>query len=175
MSKNKKKPSLSIDTSSIFSNDPSSPSLCQLQNAVLNPHNGYEVVVCGDRQLAGYDTRTNGNSFRMKGHAHESTVRAIDYNPNKPYHIATGGDDSLVRIWDSRNLTHHLMEIKQHTHWVWDVAFNKLQDQLLLTSSSDTLVSLYNTISVSSASYLENEDSSGSDEDDGSDDYDSYR
>jgi WD40 repeat protein len=111
----------------------------------------------------------------MKGHAHESTVRAIDYNPNKPYHIATGGDDSLVRIWDSRNLTHHLMEIKQHTHWVWDVAFNKLQDQLLLTSSSDTLVSLYNTISVSSASYLENEDSSGSDEDDGSDDYDSYR
>lgn len=37
------------------------------------------------------------------------------------------------------------------------MAFNKFHDQLLLTSSSDTLVNLQNVISVSSASYLEHE------------------
>lgn len=56
-----------------------------------------------------------------------------------------------------------------HSHWIWSVAFNSLQDQLLLTSSSDNLVNLHNVVSVSAASYL---DGSSEDEEDGqSDDY----
>lgn len=57
-----------------------------------------------------------------------------------------------------------------HTHWIWSVAFNNLQDQLLLTSSSDTLVNLHNVVSVSSASYLDS--STEEEEEDGlSDEY----
>lgn len=116
--------------------------------------------------LSGWDLRSGKNSF-LKSNAHKSTIRAVDCNPNKPYHVVTGGDDAQVHIWDVRQLNEPILNVGEgsHTHWIWSVAFNKLQDQLLLTSSSDTLVNLHNVVSVSSASYL---DSSSEEEEDGS-------
>lgn len=69
-----------------------------------------------------------------------------------------------------RHLKEPILNVNEnsHSHWIWSVAFNSLQDQLLLTSSSDTLVNLHNVVSVSAASYL---DSSSEDEDSQSDDY----
>ena len=31
-----------------------------------------------------------------------STIRSLDYNPNKQYYLATGGDDGSLMIWDYR-------------------------------------------------------------------------
>lgn len=150
-----------MDVSSAFSTDPNSPSLRQLQNAVWNPHQP-EIITVGDRTLSGWDLRSGEKSF-SRADTHKSTIRTVDYNPNKPYCVATGGDDAMVNIWDVRQITQPVMVVEGHSHWVWSVAFNYLQDQLLLTSSSDTLVNLHNVVSVSSASYL---DSSSEDEDD---------
>lgn len=112
--------------------------------------------------------RSGQSSFALPCHHNSnSLLRAVDYNPNKPYHIATGGDDASVHLWDVRYLDKPLMKVEGHTHWVWSVAFNPSQDQLLLTSSSDTLVNLQNVVSVSSASYL---DVSSDDEDEGQSD-----
>jgi WD40 repeat protein len=36
--------------------------------------------------------------------AHESYLIDLDYNPNKPYHMITGGDDGFIRVWDSRQV-----------------------------------------------------------------------
>ncbi|GAN04269.1 protein TSSC1 [Mucor ambiguus] len=152
--------SLTVDVSPTFSTDTNSPSLRQLQNAVWNPHQP-EIVTVGDRTLSGWDLRSGKSSF-CKADTHKSTIRAVDYNPNKPYCVVTGGDDAMVNIWDVRQLSQPIMVVEGHSHWVWSVAFNRLQDQLLLTSGSDTLVNLHNVVSVSSASYL---DSSSEDED----------
>jgi WD40 repeat protein len=152
---------LSIDTKSIFKDGIDVAYMRQLENIVWNPHQP-EVVTVGGNNLSGWDLRSGKTSFQ-RDEAHKSTIRAVDYNPNKPYHIVTGGDDALVHIWDARHLKEPLINIESHTHWVWSVAFNQLQDQLLLSSGSDTLVNLHNTISVSSASYLE--DSSDDDDD----------
>ncbi|KAI8992336.1 WD40-repeat-containing domain protein [Pilobolus umbonatus] len=141
---------LDIDVQSTMTTD--SFSLHQLQNAVYTPHQP-EIVTVGDRSLSGWDLRSGECSFLRKD-AHESTIRAVDYNQNKPFHVVTGGDDANVLLWDVRHLDEPLMKITGHTHWVWSVAFNHLQDQLLLTSSSDTLVNLHNVISVSAAAYL---------------------
>ncbi|KAI9493950.1 WD40-repeat-containing domain protein [Zychaea mexicana] len=130
-----------------------------LQNASWNPHNRESIVTTAGRDLAGWDLRSGKNEFIRKG-AHQSTIRAVDCNANKPYHVATGGDDAQVRIWDVRQLAEPLMVVEGHTHWVWSVAFNKFHDQLLLTSGSDTVVNLHNVVSVSSASYLGNLSSS---------------
>lgn len=156
---------LTIDTSSIFK-ESNSPALKQLQNAVWNPHQA-EIVTVGGCNLSGWDLRSGKNSFD-RADAHKSTIRAVDYNPNKPYHVVTGGDDAQVYIWDVRQIKEPILDIhSSHTHWVWSVAFNKLQDQLLLTSSSDTQVNLHNVVSVSSASYLDSS-SEEEDEDEGS-------
>ena len=85
-------------------------------------------------------------------------MRAVDINPNRPYHVVTGGDDALAHLWDVRQLDQPLMTMEGHSHWIWSVAFNPLQDQLLLTSSSDTLVNLHNVVSLSSATYDDNQE-----------------
>ncbi|KAI7853632.1 WD40-repeat-containing domain protein [Circinella umbellata] len=137
-------------TIKVLSNEEEDP---WLQNAAWNPHNKESIVTTAGRDLAGWDLRSGKNEFNRKM-AHQSTIRAVDCNANKPYHVATGGDDAKVRIWDVRQLDEPVMMVEGHTHWIWSVAFNKFHDQLLLTSGSDTVVNLHNVVSVSSASYL---------------------
>ncbi|KAI9320494.1 WD40-repeat-containing domain protein [Dichotomocladium elegans] len=142
-----------------------------LQNAAWNPHNRESIVTAAGDTMAGWDLRSGQNEFIRSG-AHKGTIRAVDYNANKPYCVATGGDDAQVRIWDVRHLDEPLMVVEGHTHWVWCVAFNKFHDQLLLTSGSDTLVNLHNIVSVSSASYIDTSDEN--EEDDMPHDEDDY-
>ncbi|KAJ2808974.1 Protein tssc1 [Coemansia guatemalensis] len=92
-------------------------------------------------------------------YAHSGKVRSLDYNPNLPYILATGGDDGSVRIWDTRNPSSELMSIDNHTHWIYSVAFNPNHDQLLLSAGGDGLVNLESTVSVSSAQLITNADS----------------
>jgi WD40 repeat protein len=83
--------------------------------------------------------------------AHSILARDLDFNPNKQYQLATGGDDCKTKIWDIRSPKNHILEIVRHTHWVWNVNYNRFHDQLLLTSGSDCNVNLESIVSVSSA------------------------
>ncbi|KAJ2517819.1 Protein tssc1 [Coemansia sp. RSA 1939] len=83
--------------------------------------------------------------------AHSAKIRALNYNPNLPYILASGGDDGAVRIWDLRNPATALLELANHSHWVYSVEFNPNHDQLLLSAGSDGLVNLESAVSVSSA------------------------
>ena len=49
--------------------------------------------------------------------AHEINVRSVDYNHNKPNTIVSGGDDCMIRIWDTRNTKSPLKEVSDHSHW----------------------------------------------------------
>ncbi len=49
--------------------------------------------------------------------SHDINVRSIDYNHNKPNMLVSGGDDGLVRIWDTRNTKAPLKELSDHSHW----------------------------------------------------------
>jgi WD40 repeat protein len=77
-------------------------------------------------------------------------VRTVDFNPNKPYSLATGGDDGCIKFWDTRSCNEPLKILEQHTHWVWSVRYNHFHDQLLLSSGSDSKVCLHNVTSLSS-------------------------
>ncbi|ORE11971.1 WD40 repeat-like protein [Rhizopus microsporus var. microsporus] len=145
-----------IDASSMFSAGSDAPSLKLLQNAVWNPHDP-QIIAVGGNCVAGWDIRSGQNSFKILN-AHQSTVRAVDYNPNKRHHLATGSDDALVHLWDVRQLEKPLMTLEGNSHWIWSVAFNPLQDQLLLASGSDGLVHLHNVYSISSAATMEEEE-----------------
>ncbi|KAJ3357637.1 Protein tssc1 [Entophlyctis luteolus] len=115
-----------------------------------NPHNSDVVCLAVGADVLLYDLRASPNESVRIPFAHDQCVRDLDHNPNKPYHIATGGNDGRVRIWDTRNCKMPLKDITHHTHWVWSVDYNRFHDQLILSSGSDCLVNLHNVVSVSS-------------------------
>lgn len=83
--------------------------------------------------------------------AHSQPVRDLDANPNKAFHLATAGDDCLLKIWDVRgNVKEPVFSRSDHMHWIFSVSFNKFHDQLLLTCSSDGKVLLTCASSCSS-------------------------
>ncbi len=49
--------------------------------------------------------------------AHLRNILDLDVNPNKPYQIATGGKDCLVKFWDVRKTSAPIIVLSGHTHW----------------------------------------------------------
>ncbi|MFY7927897.1 MAG: WD40 repeat domain-containing protein [Oligoflexus sp.] len=80
--------------------------------------------------------------------AHYQLVRDIDINGNQPYYFVSGGDDCKVKFWDSRNTSQPLKTLAQHSHWVAQVKYNQYRDALLITSSTDWMVNLWNIPSL---------------------------
>ncbi|GJJ71362.1 EARP and GARP complex-interacting protein 1 [Entomortierella parvispora] len=120
----------------------------KFSSAVMNPH-AQEVVAVYGRSIQGWNLSSLKPTFTIQD-SQSALIRCLDYNPNKPFQIATGGDDGKVRIWDVRETTTGpIMTIQDHTHWVWSVAYNKFHDQLVLTSSSDCQVNLQSIVSIS--------------------------
>ena len=49
--------------------------------------------------------------------AHDMCVRDVDYNPNKPFYLVTGGDDCLIKFWDFRKESEPVKTLSEHSHW----------------------------------------------------------
>ena len=94
-----------------------------------------------------------------------NTVLDMDFNPNKPYVMATAGQDGLVQFWDLRAAKQPLTVCRGgHSHWVQSVQYNPFHDQLVLSSGTDSICNLWRISSISSAPLmtLEDEDVGGS-------------
>ena len=50
-------------------------------------------------------------------YAHKGPITSIAYNPHRPHHLATAGQDRFVRLWDLRQPITPLAEFRDHTHW----------------------------------------------------------
>ena len=134
-----------------------------------DPHHANEVAAAVDGSVLCFDLRS-----RERSHAVERAVfgngaagaglcvRALSYNPNKPWFIATGGDDFRVRCWDLRKASGGPVKtLEGHSHWVTGVAFNPFHDQLLLSCGSDAQTNLWRVSSISSAPLLELDEAEG--------------
>jgi EARP and GARP complex-interacting protein 1 len=76
------------------------------------------VAVAHDAAISIWDTRS-GEQTRMIERAVPSgcCVRSLSFNPNKPWHLASGGDDYATKIWDTRKTTSPVKILQGHTHW----------------------------------------------------------
>jgi len=127
----------------------------QITAGVWSPHSGDIFVTANNEDILSWDCRKDGVAMKIEN-AHEMLVQDVDYNPNKPYFIATAGNDCNIKIWDIRLPNEPLKVMSDHSHWVWSVKFNHYHDQLLISSSSDCQVNLQSAVSVSSsAKFLE--------------------
>lgn len=65
------------------------------------------------------DTSLASSHFSVQfgsDHCHYPSARDIDFNPNRQYYLATGGDDCKIKIWDVRSFKDPLTTAK-HSHW----------------------------------------------------------
>lgn len=116
-----------------------------------DPHHLNNFIAVGGRDIRAFDLRAQEPLTTTITGAHDGVVRDIDFNPNKPYHIVTGGEDRKIRIWDLRKPSLPLSVMASHSHWVWSVKFNRFHDQLLISAGSSSSVNLWSIVSVSSA------------------------
>ncbi|TPX37104.1 hypothetical protein SmJEL517_g00904 [Synchytrium microbalum] len=154
-------PSKSAQSSQTIASPPTRKEQDRKINAgAWNPHQNDSIAIAADSSVHTYDlrSRTASTPSLTIDHAHHVSVKDVDYNPNKPYQIATGGDDCVVRVWDTRDVKVPLKEIVGHSHWIWNVTYNRFHDQLLLSSSSDCTVLLHSLVSISSAPFGHDDD-----------------
>jgi EARP and GARP complex-interacting protein 1 len=113
-----------------------------------------QFVTIQERNIVAFDTRetnsTTSAAWEIED-ADSQMVRDIDVNPNKAFHIVCGGDDGVIKIFDTRKNREPVFSTGGiHKHWIFSVSFNKFHDQLLLSSSSDGKVALTRALSCSS-------------------------
>jgi WD40 repeat protein len=123
-----------------------------------DPHNINATSVAVGTSVSVLDWRADtsipsGTVASIK--AHRYGVTDIDYNPNKPYVLATGGQDGMVKYWDMRsNKTPLLVARGGHSHYVSNVRYNPFHDQLVLSTGTDSIVNLWRVSTISSAPLL---------------------
>lgn len=128
---------------------------------VADPHFGSCIAIAADGQLLGVDLRQKTPTWSIAGVDH-GAVRDVDCNPNKPYQLASGGDDGKVRFWDYRSPASALKVLPGHAHWVTAVKYNRVHDQYVLSASTDNCVKLWNVLSISSVFGLTRTDEAAS-------------
>ena len=111
--------------------DVSIPDVTFCGGVAWDPHHASEVAVAADAGLHCWDVRS-GDRLRSIPNAVPPglCVRSLSFNPNKPWHIATAGDDFRVKIWDLRRLGQQqggssggsqgavpVKVLDGHTHW----------------------------------------------------------
>jgi EARP and GARP complex-interacting protein 1 len=100
-----------------------------------------------------------GTVSQFRAQQRSGGVTDLDYNPNKPYVLATAGQDGLVKFWDLRRLdaTRPLLVTRGgHSHWTTRVRYNPCHDQLVLSAGTDAVANLWRVSSISSAPMLVN-------------------
>ena len=119
---------------------------------------GSLAVSCGlDAIGRGWDLRTGKCVRTLRGHV--DAVLSAEFSPNG-HHVATGSDDHTCKIWDLRMGPNkmnqdHLYTIAAHRSLVSRVRFSPSHGSLLMTSSYDRSVKLWDGATFALAATLE--------------------
>jgi WD40 repeat protein len=124
---------------------------------VWDPHSHRVAITVGsDVKIVDWRTdsplvSTTAESFK----AHRFGVADVDFNPNKPFVLATAGLDGLIKFWDTRNVKTPLLSARGgHSNYAWNVKYNPFHDQLVLSTGTDAVVNLWRVSTISSAPLL---------------------
>ncbi|KAK9815701.1 hypothetical protein WJX72_008294 [[Myrmecia] bisecta] len=131
--------------------DASAGDLYQLWGGAWDPHDTNRLCTAGGNNIQLWDLRTLKKTGEIEG-AHYMPVRDIDFAHRHEHQIVSGGDDCKLRFWDLRagSAAKPLLELGGHSHWIWQTRYSPFHDQMVLSASSDALVNLWYTPSISS-------------------------
>ncbi|KMZ94532.1 WD domain, G-beta repeat domain-containing protein [Plasmodium vivax Mauritania I] len=115
---------------------------------------GHVFAMCSsDRSVSIIDTRDlkkdnqkregrNGTHLHIAD-AHAADVNVLSWNENVPFLIASGGDDSIVKIWDIRNASNPVAELKFHKQPISAVSWDHSDTYVVLAASLDNSISIW--------------------------------
>lgn len=89
----------------------------QITAGVWSPHSNNVFITTNNEDILAWDCRNDSVSMKVEN-AHEMLVQDVDYNPNKPYFVATAGNDCNIKIWDIRLPKEPLKIMSDHSHWI---------------------------------------------------------
>eukprot|EP01080_Neovahlkampfia_damariscottae_P002599 gene2599-3559_t len=114
----------------------------KVNSAKWDPHHLDTVAVACGKNIEMIDLKTNKTSVCAK-EAHDGVVSCLEYNPYNPYQLCSGGHEGKVKIFDVRKTTDPLKVLHGHSHWITNIKYNSVHDEMLITSSTDSIVNLW--------------------------------
>jgi len=125
-----------------------------------SPHTPHTIATLVGPSLTLIDPRTPTPTTTIPN-AHKYKATCMDWNPNRPQALCSGGQDGVMKFWDLRKANKAVngtevnpLSLSGHSHWLTNVAYNPSHDQLMLSTSTDSTVCLWGVSSVSSAPLL---------------------
>ncbi len=108
---------------------------------------GATTFACGSAlgALNIIDIRQAQSSVHFQGNAHTQSIPGIAFN--NCYHLATGGNDDTVKLWDIRNPSAPLLSHNAHTAAVKALAFYQSNYLISGGGTADKTLCLLNTTS----------------------------
>ena len=131
-------------------------SFCEHSSVVNDVSFGNEFLfasVGDDKKMIFWDTRAGKKVYEVE--AANSDVLCVEFNPIEENILATGSADSLIKIWDIRNLNQSVItnnggsnvtsvtSLKYHTREITQVRWSPHVASLLASSSTDRRVVLW--------------------------------
>lgn len=121
---------------------------------VWDPHHASQLAFALGGSVRTWDLRAKQDNVSVED-AHPSATISLDFNPNKPHALASGGDDGKLKFWDLRYARKPVLSLNAHSHWVWSTRYHPQHDQLVLSGGSDATLALWRVSSISSSPLVE--------------------
>ena len=130
----------------------SSEQLAECKTVKRDPHETHQLAMSVENKVFIVDTRQASSKVDSSFLAHTDQVLDLAYNTSKLHTLVSSGTDGAMRVWDLRKTDRSVLTFDDdHSgHWISKVRYNPYHDQLILTASSSTFVSLYRASSASS-------------------------
>jgi WD40 repeat protein/energy-coupling factor transporter ATP-binding protein EcfA2 len=96
--------------------------------AVTFSPDGSQIVVGDDKGIV--KIYVQNQLFRLLP-GHEGQIERIKYN-HKGDFMATASKDKTVRMWNMRELKEQPIKLRDHSDWVWSLAFSPDDEQIMI-------------------------------------------
>eukprot|EP00792_Barthelona_sp_PAP020_P005177 TRINITY_DN2539_c0_g1_i2.p1 TRINITY_DN2539_c0_g1~~TRINITY_DN2539_c0_g1_i2.p1 ORF type:complete len:405 (+),score=107.16 TRINITY_DN2539_c0_g1_i2:63-1277(+) len=110
-------------------------------NDVQFHYQSKNILAVAGEDLAIFDTR--GDDTLKPKNPHQGSVNCIGFNHFNPNIFLSGGQDSIVKLWDMRNLSEPLYNFCGHDDEVFGVAFSPFNEAVFASSSADRRIAIW--------------------------------
>jgi len=91
-----------------------------------------------DKMMMIWDTRVNNTSTPTHSIlAHQAEINCIHFNPKNEFTVLTGGADTVVSLWDLRNLGKSLHNFTGHTGEIIQVRWSPFNESIFASCGAD--------------------------------------
>eukprot|EP00792_Barthelona_sp_PAP020_P005176 TRINITY_DN2539_c0_g1_i1.p1 TRINITY_DN2539_c0_g1~~TRINITY_DN2539_c0_g1_i1.p1 ORF type:complete len:419 (+),score=109.82 TRINITY_DN2539_c0_g1_i1:51-1259(+) len=99
------------------------------------------ILAAAGEELCIFDLR--GNDTLKPKNPHQGSVNCIGFNHFNPNIFLSGGQDSIVKLWDIRNLSEPLYNFCGHDDEVFGVSFSPFNEVAFASSSADRKIAIW--------------------------------